>query len=74
MIEWQPMATAPNDETFILLWFERPVGLFETHCTIGFWSDEGGGWFASEAASASLTAFGDEPIFWAPINGPGFEG
>ena len=60
-MKWQPIETAPKDETWILLWF--PLG-DETKCKIGFWSEQYADWFDSEAASHSITSWGVSPTHW----------
>ena len=73
MAEWQDIATAPKDQTWILLYGpyngEPRVQLaFWASAVDGEWDD--GGWYDSEAASHSLTAFGWEPTHWHPFDEP----
>jgi hypothetical protein len=67
-IAWKPIESAPKDETLILLYFPTGRG-DEDRYKIGFWSPDGD-WFDSEAASNSLTCFGDQPSHWAALNTP----
>ena len=61
MVEWRPIETAPRDGIWVVL---RIAG--DPKC--GFWDDsDGGDWYDSEAASSSLTAFGDRPTHWLPL-------
>lgn len=77
MSEWQPIETAPKDGTEILLLFtEPPFGAGDTNIAVGFWSnttsvwDEETPWFASEADSKPLTAFGAKATHWMPLPPP----
>ena len=63
MNEWQPIESAPKDETWIILYGDH---LGEPHGCIAFWSPDGG-WFDSEAASKPVTAFGWTPTHWMPL-------
>jgi hypothetical protein len=61
LTEWRDIATAPKDETWCILWFDGEP-------KAGFWSTgEDPDWYASEASSSSLTAFGDYPTRWLPL-------
>lgn len=70
MSEWQPIESAPKDETDILLFF--PDGYWSTgsEYAVGFWGSVGepdAGWYHGEADSTSMTAFGSHPSHWAPL-------
>lgn len=66
---WQPIESAPKDGTTVLLFF--PSGATdEDRYKIGFWSSEAADWFGSEAASHSLTEFGDQPSHWSMLSRP----
>jgi hypothetical protein len=71
MIDWRPIATAPKDYTWILLWFVDQSGPPEPQVVAGFWSVDSVDWFDSEAASLSLTELRGPPTHWAPLNWPG---
>lgn len=67
--KWRPIDTAPRDETLVLLSF--PHGAEdEDQFKVGFWSVDGADWFDSEAASRSLTDFGEKPSHWMPLTPP----
>lgn len=66
-VAWQPIETAPKNETWIIL-FGDLYG--EPHGHVGFWSEDDADWFDSEAASKSLTAFGWKPTHWCPFDDP----
>lgn len=73
----QPIATAPKNEEWVLLYFKNAAGIdyrIEARTESGyaavlaFWSTgEYPGWYDSEAASCPLTAFGNTPFAWATI-------
>lgn len=71
-MDWQPIETAPKDETPILLWFPNA----ELHVIAAFWSDvsppEGklGGWYDSDGAGNPVTTWFDEPTHWMPMLEP----
>lgn len=61
----KPMADAPRDETWVLLFWEADG---EPKAAAGFWSDtDRSDWYGSEAASHSLTCFWGEPMGWMPL-------
>jgi hypothetical protein len=62
--EWQPIRTAPKDESWVLLLFNDEP---EPYVRSGFWSAEYSDWYDSEAASHSLTALVDQPTHWMPL-------
>ena len=63
---YQPIESAPKDETWILLYGEW---LDEPKVESAYWSDNGGdpGWFDSELANHELTVFGWKPTHWLPL-------
>lgn len=65
---WQPIETAPKDETSILLYFPGATDL-EDKIRIGWWYEmaDGPGWYDSEAASNRMTDFTGMPTRWMPI-------
>lgn len=68
---WQPIETAPKDESWVLLYFGKSLGAFEAeNMALGFWSDEHADWFGSEAASCSLASGGAGPTHWMPLPKP----
>ena len=60
---WQPIETAPKDETWILLYGDY---MGEPRVHAGFWG-VGDDWFDTECASHSLTAFSWQPTHWMPM-------
>ncbi len=67
---WQPIETAPKDETWILLYGDWNG---EPRVNLGFWggyTDDDKDWSDSECASHPLTAFGWQPTHWAPFEPP----
>jgi hypothetical protein len=64
--EWQPIATAPTDGTFVLLYFP---GEEEGRYRVGFWGDPPD-WYESECSSHAMTEFGREPTHWKPLAPP----
>jgi len=70
MMNWQPIETAPKDETWVLLFFgDGPWPPEANGIDIGFWSEEYGDWFDSEAAGNSLTEH-SKPTHWQPLPSP----
>lgn len=69
MTEWQPIETAPKDETWIWLFGELSG---EPQGRLGFWAESGdwAGWFDSEIAPHTLTAWGWQPTHWMPFVSP----
>jgi hypothetical protein len=67
-MEWQPIESAPRDETWLLLYWgdEQPWQVEANGMALGFWSIEGADWFDSEAASNPLLA----PTHWMPLPAP----
>lgn len=70
---WQPIETAPKDETWVLLYGDY---MGEPKVVCAFWSDgwsdgmSDPGWSESECASNTVTAFGWEPTHWALFRKP----
>lgn len=64
--KWQPIETAPRDESWVILYGDY---MGEPRAVLGFWG-YGEDWFDSEAASGSLTAFGWRPTHWMPLPSP----
>lgn len=69
--EWQPIETAPKDETWLILLFDyrdEPV------VCAGFWSEDGG-WYGSEADSNQLRGPDNNgPTHWMPLPPPPNDG
>ena len=53
----------------VLLWFPDCYWATGLNVATGFWSEESNDWFAGEADSASMTAFGSRPTHWAELPG-----
>jgi hypothetical protein len=62
---WQPIATAPRDESWLLLYADI-FGEPSVHA--GFWSE--GDWYDSEAASKPLRDVWAEPTHWQRFSAP----
>jgi hypothetical protein len=72
MTDWRPIATAPKDETFVLLYFpdmNRPWQAEADGRVIGFWSEKYREWYHSEAAGNSLSEYA-HPTHWMPLPEP----
>lgn len=70
MSEWQPIETVPKDETWVLLYFPDFTWAAEANGVIlAFWSNDGHGWFDSEAASNALDEE-HQPTHWMPLPEP----
>jgi hypothetical protein len=64
--EWQPIETAPRDETAVLLYFP---GSWETDgVRVGWWHE--GAWYEHEWSSNPMTDFYEEPTHWMPLPHP----
>jgi len=70
MIDWQPIETAPKDESWVLLFFDGRDPIPGPAYRVGFWSVEYCDWYDWEGAGNSLTAFGDYPTHWAALQPP----
>lgn len=73
MIDWQPISTAPKDESEVLLFFPSGGGMIsDDGYVVAFWStdDETPGWYQYESDSRRLTEWGDEPTHWAKLTRP----
>lgn len=57
---WQPIATAPRDETVVILCCPDA----EFGAVIGFWSEEYSDWYDSEAASHKVSVLYGDPTHW----------
>ncbi len=58
--DWQPIATAPKDETQILIWWEG-----DEFMNIGYWEDgKHGGWHSTEGERF------ESPTHWQPLPAP----
>ena len=65
-MEWKPIETAPQDGTWMLLYFAGPQ-----YYKIAFWSSLRIGTIAgAQGGSASLTAYGDRPTHWMLLPEP----
>lgn len=64
MGEWEPIETAPKDETNVLLYFP---GEYAWDCRMrsGWWYEDG--WYDSECASNRMTDLYGEPSHWQPL-------
>lgn len=70
---WQPIETAPKDETVVLLWC--PQSWDTDFVRVGWWFEaesphEDSGWYDDEAASHPLTDLYGEPTHWMPLPEP----
>lgn len=65
---WQPIETAPRDETWIELWWPDT----EAKVHAGFWSNTGpNDWYRSEADSHPMRDYFDgQPTHWRAIREP----
>lgn len=70
---WKSIESAPKDGTAVLLYFPDGYWADDRNIAIGFWGI-GGGWYDSESASTSMTAFGSHPTHWRPLPDPPAEG
>lgn len=70
MIGWQPINTAPNDGSWVLLFFNGYDPISDPTYRVGFWSNKYSDWYDWEGASNSLTGFGDYPTHWAMLHPP----
>ncbi len=69
---WQPIETAPKDETWVILYFAEgcPWQAEANGMVFAFWSTgEDPDWYDSEAASNSLTEH-YKPTHWMPLPAP----
>jgi hypothetical protein len=67
-MEWKPIETAPQDGTWMLLYFAGPH-----YYKIAFWSEQSADWYdwqGAQGVSASLTAYGDRPTHWMLLPEP----
>ena len=67
-MEWEPIETAPQDGTWMLLYFAGPQ-----YYKIAFWSEQSADWYdwqGAQGVSASLTAYGDRPTHWMLLPEP----
>jgi hypothetical protein len=70
---WQPIETAPKNATWVILRFRNDSAIApEPVISAGFWSTWYDDWYASEAASHSLTEVHGSPTHWMllvePVN------
>lgn len=65
---WQPIETAPKDETPVLLWC--PQSWDTRGVRVGFWSEQYEDWFDSDAASISIFAIYSIITHWMPLPPP----
>jgi len=63
---WQPIATAPKDETTLLL----AIPGSEHGVVIGFWSEEYQDWFESEISNNPIDVFNGSPTHWMLLPEP----
>ena len=66
MTDWQPIETAPKDETTVLLYC--PESWDTNGVRVGWWN--GGAWYAEEWSSNPLTDFYGKPTHWHPLPPP----
>lgn len=70
-MDWQSIESAPKDETWVILFFadRAPWQAEADGMVLGFWSEEYGAWFDSEAASNALNE-SVEPTHWMSLPAP----
>ena len=62
---WEPIETAPRDESALLLWFPDA----ELKVRAAFWSPDGD-WFEYEWSGHPITDLCGQPTHWMPIPKP----
>jgi hypothetical protein len=67
MTDWQPIATAPRDESYILI---HQTGVLEPSqyvaCFDPSWGDDGW-WLVCDGKDPELALRGPEPTHWMPL-------
>lgn len=62
-MEWQPIETAPNDGTTVLLFGpDMRMGM-----STWFWRVDGGGWYHWDGKSEERALRGPYPTHWMPL-------